>query len=348
MGVRDTPRRIRLAGLSDTGPPFDPYLHDPSQWGVSLAQMTELLIPCLEAAAARSVAEVGAFAGDLTRVLVDWASRSGARVLAIDPAPQEGLLALAREQHELELVRETSLDALPAIELPDAVVIDGDHNYYTVSEELRLIDARSQDVQLPLLLFHDVCWPHARRDDYFDVQQIPAQARHAVAGEAGGIVPGDAGIRLGGLPYPRSAAREGGPGNGVLTAIEDFVATRAELRLVVVPAFFGFGVVWDMRATWAAALGALLDPYDRNPILERLEANRVHHLAAAQMHLSDLWRAREQLARQEALLRRMLDSSAFAVAERLSRLRLAAGVATEQTVVSREEIKRVLDPGASR
>ena len=334
--------------MSETDPPFDPYLHDPARWGVSMAQMTELLIPCLDAATARSVAEIGAFAGDLTRVLVHWASRSGARVLAIDPAPQEGLLALARAHGELELVRETSLDALPAMTLPDAVVIDGDHNYYTVSEELRLIDARSRDAQLPLMLFHDVCWPHARRDDYFDAQQIPAEARHPVAGDAGGIVPDDPAVRPGGLPYPRSAAYEGGPRNGVLAAIEDFVAPRVELRLVVVPAFFGFGVVWDTRAAWAPTLAALLDPYDHNPILERLEANRVHHLAASQMTLSELWRAREQLARQEALLRRMLDSSAFAVAERLSRLRAAAGVATEQTVVSREEIKRALDAGASR
>ena len=40
-----------------------------------MAQSAELMLPCLDAAGARSVVEVGAFAGDLTRVLVDWASR---------------------------------------------------------------------------------------------------------------------------------------------------------------------------------------------------------------------------------------------------------------------------------
>jgi hypothetical protein len=323
---------------------FDPYAHDPDRWGVSLSQSAELMLPCLEAAGARSVVEIGAFAGDLTRVLVAWAAESGARVGAVDPAPQPGLVELAREHPQLELIRETSLAALPRIELPDAVVIDGDHNHHTVSEELRLIGERAPGAGLPLLLFHDVSWPHARRDDYFDAEQIPAEARHPVAGRRGGIFPGEPGLRPGGgLPYPRSAAHEGGPRNGVLTAVEDFVAGRDDLRLVVVPVFFGFGVVWSLEAPWSDDVARLLDPWDRNPLLERLEANRVHHLALGHTRLAELWRLQARQARQEAVLRRLLDSSAFAVAERMSRLRALAGIATEQSVVSKAEIRRALD-----
>ena len=110
---------------------------------------------------------------------------------------------------------------------------------------------------------------------------------------------------------------------------------------MVVPVFFGFGVVWHAGAPYAGALARILDPWDRNPILERLEGNRVHHLAQSHASWSSCGRARA--ARQEAVLRRLLDSSAFAVAERLSRLRMRAGVATEQSVVSKDEIRRVLD-----
>src|SRR3954469_12850462 len=169
------------------------------------------MLPCLEAAGVRSVVEVGAFAGDLTRVLVAWAAEHGARVGAVDPDPQPGLVELAAAHPQLELMRETSLDALPRIPLPDAVVIDGDHNWYTVSEELRLISERAPGAELPLLLFHDVCWPHARRDDYFAPELIPEGPRQPVAGDRGGIVPGDPGLVAGGgLPYPKSAAVEGG------------------------------------------------------------------------------------------------------------------------------------------
>jgi hypothetical protein len=321
---------------------FDPYLHDPSRWGVSMAHMSEIILACLDAAVARSVAEVGAYAGDLTRVLADWATGTGARVLAIDPAPQEGLVALADEHPEVSLVRETSLEALPRIPLPDAIVIDGDHNYFTVRRELELIGERAPGAELPLLLFHDVCWPHGRRDDYFDVEQIPAPARHPVAGGAGGIFPGHPGLRPDGLPYPHSAAHEGGERNGVLTAVEDFVADRDGVRLAVVPAFFGFGAAWHTDKPWSQEITRIVDPFDRNPLLERLEANRVAHLAQEYATLVELWALRERLVRQETVLRRLLASGAFSVAERMSRLRAAAGIATEQSVVSKDEIRRVL------
>src|SRR5688500_16912157 len=97
------------------------------------------MLPCLEAAAVRSAMEVGAYAGDLTEVLTDWADDVGGRVVAIDPSPQERLVRLAEQRDRLELVRETSLAALARLALTDAVIIDGDHNYFTVSEELRLI-----------------------------------------------------------------------------------------------------------------------------------------------------------------------------------------------------------------
>ena len=70
-------------------------------------------------------------------------------------------------------------------------------------------------------------------------------------------------------------------------------------------------------------------------MLERLEANRVRQLARWHEVRTELWRAQERLARQEALLRRMLDSSAFTVAEQLSRVRARAGVAPAQSIVSK-------------
>jgi hypothetical protein len=321
---------------------FDPYLNDPQRWGVSMAQSAEILLPCLDAAGARWVVEVGAFAGDLTRVLVDWAAPAGARVGAIDPAPQSGLEALARDHPELELIRATSLAALPSIPLPDAVIIDGDHNYFTVSEELRLIGERARGSMLPLLLFHDVCWPHGRRDDYFAPEQIPDEFRQPLAGEGGGLAPGEPGLTAGGLPYPRSAAREGGRRNGVLTAVEDFASADPDVQLAVVPVFFGFGAVWHDEAPWAADVARILAPFDRHPVLERLEANRVHQLAQGHARLVELWAARERVARQEALLRRLIDSSAFGVAERLSRLRRRVGIATDQSVISKQELRDAL------
>ena len=51
----------------------------------------EMMLPCLDAVGARSIVEVGAFAGDLTMLLVDWAAEirrasRGDRSLASGPA----------------------------------------------------------------------------------------------------------------------------------------------------------------------------------------------------------------------------------------------------------------------
>ena len=322
---------------------IDPYANDPGHWGASLLTLAELILPCLDAAGARSVVEVGAYAGDLTRVLVAWAARSGARVWAIDPAPRRPLVELEAQRPELELVRATGLDALRGIPLPDAAIVDGDHNYYTVGEELRLIAERAGDGDrdLPLLIFHDVGWPHARRDDYYDPALVPPEHRQPIE-EGTGVFPGVVGVRPGGLPYRYPARREGGPRNGVLSAVEDFVAQREDLRLAVVPAFFGLGVVWRVSAPWADRVAGLLEHWDRNPLLERLEANRVLHLASSHFQMAAAARERERADRQEAVLRRLLDSSAFGVAERLSRLRRRAGIATGASIVSKAEIRRAL------
>jgi hypothetical protein len=331
--------------VARTRPDLATYAEPVGGWCTSLANVAEVMVPCIELAGASSVAEIGAYNGDLTRLLADWAAISGAKVVAIDPAPKPGLEQLDAERREVELVRETSVAALAHIEIPDAVIIDGDHNYWTVSEELRLISGRDPRGGLPLIMFHDVCWPHAYRDDYFAADLIPQEYRHPVAGpdESRGLYPGDPGLRPGGLPYPRSATREGGPRNGVRAAVEDFVEAGNGLRFARVPAFFGFGVLWHEDAPWAGRLEEFLRPWNDNPIIERLEANRVRLLADMHAQATELWKERERRSRQEALLRRLLESSAFGLAERLSRLRLRAGIGKRQQAISKDAVRRALE-----
>ena len=150
---------------------------DPQRSGHSLANLWELSRGCLDAREAKSVAEIGAFAGDLTRRLLDWAEPAGARIIAIDPFAHPWLVELAKERPELDLVAELEPRRAQPHPLPDAVIVDGDHNYFTVSEELRVIAERAPEGELPLLLFHDVCWPHGRRDAYWTPDRIPPEHR---------------------------------------------------------------------------------------------------------------------------------------------------------------------------
>ena len=215
-------------------------------------------------------------------------------------------------------------------------MIDGDHNYFTLSEELRLIGEAAGERPLPLLLFHDVCWPHARRDTYYAPERIPEDQRQPL-GHNVGLSPREPGTDPRGLPFIWAAEREGGPKNGTLTAIEDFLGPRESTRLAVVPAFFGFGIIWSQTSPWADAVAEVVAPFDRNPVVQRLESHRVDHLVAGQARALEIGELREQSARQRELLGRLRASSAFAVAEKLSGLRQRGAPA-----FSREEIDRVL------
>ena len=322
----DTETRPSVADLDVFPLGLNPYENDPGAWGPSLLTNAEPILGCLEIAQARSVTEIGAYAGDFTRLLLRWAEPLHADVTAIDPTPQPELEQLAAEHADLVLVRETSLDALDHVPLSDAFVIDGDHNYHTVIEELSRIGQRSagEGRQLPLLLLHDVGWPHGRRDDYADPSRIPEDRLQPLVGGAG-LYPGVPGTRWGGLPYRWPAAREGGPRNGVLSAVEDFVAAHeARLELVIVPSFYGLGVVWERSAPYGEQIAALLAPLDRNPLIARLERNRVLHLASSQVQLHRAMAAEDELRRMEALFGAMLGSRVLDVVERFLRLRHGA------------------------
>jgi hypothetical protein len=285
----------------------DTYENDPARWGHSLANLAEILVGCLDAIGAKSVAEIGAYAGDLTRILLDWAG-AGGHVIAIDPTPHARLVELSERHPELELIREPSHEALRHIPLPDAVIIDGDHNYYTVSEELRLIDQRAPAREIPLLLLHDIGWPHGRRDAYWNPARIPEEHRQPTV-ERPFIFPGEPGVLDAGMPMYAAAKREGGPRNGVLTALEDFLDRRDDLRLARLPPFFGFAVVWHRDAPWAQDVAEFVGPWDRNPVLERLEENRLYHLAIAHTRSQKLkWAtgALEAQREENAKLRRQV------------------------------------------
>jgi hypothetical protein len=293
---------------------------DPGRWGHSLGNLAELWLSVLDAARPRSIVEVGAYAGDVTRILLEWAGESSIRIFSVDPYPQPELVQLAEQNPGLELVRAPSLEALPALPGADAVIIDGDHNYYTVSQELGLVADRAGAGALPLIICHDACWPHGRRDVYYTPELIPEEQRRPTV-EGGFLHPDDPGLHPGGLPYRWPALEEGGPSNGVMTAIEDFVRAHQELRLAVVPAFFGLAVMWPREAPWAGEVAAILAEWDGNPLLARLEANRVLHLAGREVEAARAAWCADRIARTDAFLHQLLASRTFALAIWLSRLR---------------------------
>ena len=249
----------------------------------SMSEFSEIIVPALAIAGATEIAEIGAEFGGMSTILADYAAAEGGRLTSIDPAPKPEFLHWVSGRGEVRHIVQPSLETIERLVGVDAWLIDGDHNWYTVYHELKQIEAACRRDGKPLLVFlHDVGWPWARRDLYYAPELIPAAFRQRFDYE-GGCVPGSPmlvphrGFR--GMGQFAAAICEGGPRNGVLTAIEDHIddvrAAGGAIAFAEIPAVFGLGILFDTDAPWSEALSNFLIPYHENRLLRTLEENRL-------------------------------------------------------------------------
>lgn len=192
------------------------------------------------------VIEIGVLGGGHTRLLLKACLRRFGKLISIDPAPSADIAVVMSLFPRAELRRELSLDALPKLVdrgvKADIAVIDGDHNYYTVSQELQLIEQLLAPSGVVFL--HDVGWPYGRRDLYYEPDRIPESERHDYA--MLGIARGSSELLQEGGKNSTlwNACHEGGPRNGVLTAVEDFIAQSSHTwTLEICKEQFGLGIL---------------------------------------------------------------------------------------------------------
>lgn len=246
-----------------------------------------VIVPLLDAAGARRVIEVGAESGNTTARLLRRAAGSGGVVHAIDPSPRFDVSRWELEfGQSFQFHRGRSHDLLGRIPAADAVLLDGDHNYFTVGGELKLIAdvAARESRALPLIVAHDAGWPYGRRDMYYDPGAVPTEHRQTAA--RSGMVPGRSELDPSGINAGHwNATREGGPRNGVLTAIEDFLRARGGCSLITVPGWHGLAVLADSRLleerpALRKEFGRLRSAEFLREQLERIELARIRASAA--------------------------------------------------------------------
>ncbi len=239
--------------------------------------------PLIFAADAGRIVEIGALRGETTALMLESLGPD-AELHVIDPVP-----AFDPAEHERRFPgryvfhRDLSLNVLPDAKAFDVALVDGDHNWYTVYNELRLLReaSRREDRALPMLVLHDVLWPYGRRDLYYEPSQIPEEFRQPFARR--GMMPGHSELmKRGGMNYTlHNALEEGGPRNGVMTGLDDFLAEHDQpYRLVLLPIYFGLAIVVEERMLDAhPALRAKLDEIEseagKQELLELSEKIRI-------------------------------------------------------------------------
>ena len=244
----------------------------------SLKEFDEVIFEIAGRMEPRGVLEIGAETGAFTKRMLGFCAERGIKLFTIDPKPSKALVDLATDSATLDLLigysiphlREHGTDA-------DLVLIDGDHNYFTVSNELELVHTAWGARGLSgVVLLHDVGFPCAERDSYYDPATIPAEARHAHS-FAHGVTLGSPTLIRGGFRGAGAfawAERAGGEKNGVLTAVKDFVREHPEYSYRSVDAVFGLGALTLTGSRVDAIVREVFERYD-NALVRRLERNRL-------------------------------------------------------------------------
>jgi hypothetical protein len=202
----------------------------------------DIIVPIALKRGWKSFCEIGASQGRSTDYLLKVPDISHT---IVDPCLDEDLVGKYASGRRVTVFQDISLNALPKMQGPyDCILIDGDHNWYTVFHELELI--RQHGLLRPggIIFFHDIEWPYGRRDMYYQPETIPAQYR--LAFERKGILLGQSALADSGGKNSHlcNATREGGPRNGVLTAIEDFLAEhRSEYKFCRLRLQYGLGIM---------------------------------------------------------------------------------------------------------
>jgi cephalosporin hydroxylase len=270
-----------------------------------------VLEPLLAAVKPTVLVEVGCERGDNTRNLAQFCTQHRCDLHVIDPAPALDPAELAhwlsQKDFGFVLHQARSLEVLPTLARVDVALLDGDHNWYSVFHELKALEevALTGLGKAPLILLHDVGWPYGRRDMYHDPQAVPESYRQPFGQE--GIHPrlqgqtGEQGLNVG----VNHAAREGGPRNGVLTAVEDYLATsEIDYTFTVVPVFHGLGILCPTAlSAWNDPLAALLRNLPgqllEGGLLEAVEQDRIE-LAIDRAEVDRVFRPSLQALQKQA------------------------------------------------
>ena len=246
----------------------------------------KIMLPIIKFANSKYIVEIGAEKGINTKNILNYCLNYDAKLVSIDPNPLFDVDKLHSQYGErFCLFRDLSLDRLPFLENYDCVLIDGDHNYYTVFHELKVIDKKFNQNNFPLIFLHDVSWPYGRRDLYYNPDNIPDEFLNEYSKL--GLYPDEEKLLdEGGFnSYLFNANDENTPKNGVLTAIEDYIEnTSLNLDFHLFPAFYGLGIIHKKDSELSQFIDNIIKS---NEILMMVEKYYLKTIITLQNNLND-------------------------------------------------------------
>ncbi len=230
--------------------------------------------PVMTSINAKYIVEVGSDSGINTENILKYCMENDARLTAIDPLPKFDIDKYKDKYGDkFEIYKDLSLSRLPLLKDYDVILIDGDHNWYTVYNELKIIEKTFKDKKFPVIFLHDVGWPYGRRDLYYNPENIPKYFQHPY--KKLGIYPGKLElVDEGGLNnHLFNSVYANNPNNGVLAAVEDFIdESELEFYFDMTPAFYGLGILYPKMDKLKKTIESVIENSDLMAVLEKERA----------------------------------------------------------------------------
>ena len=134
-----------------------------------------------------------------------------------------------------EIINDFTLNVLPNLSNYDAIFLNDDPNWYTVYNELNII--KNNNLKFPLVFICHSVFPHKRRDSYIDPEVIPKDFLNEYCDTliCDDIVIHDDFFH---------AVKDNTSKNGVLTAIEDFMAENSSIGIMNIKFLNGMSVLY--------------------------------------------------------------------------------------------------------
>lgn len=238
----------------------------------SMSEFKEILNHAMYLKKPKNIVEIGSEYGGSTKVLLEYAKGNNAYVYIIDPSPYVDLDVVLKDfEGYYTHIKELSLIALLKIKNIDMCFIDGDHNYYTVFNELKCLITSNPKVWIFL---HDVKWPCGYRDLYYNPNVIPNKSLHNYSysnciNENNEV---DAKGGFNGNGNFAFANQYGGKKNGVKSAVDDFILENNAYYYNEIDPVMGLGLIVPVSDMDSSVL--ILRPY-QNYLINTLEKNRI-------------------------------------------------------------------------
>jgi hypothetical protein len=248
----------------------------------SLSELKSIYMPILELIKPKRIGEIGIeFAGN-TKVLIDLLGMNKGKLFSIEPKPNDQVKALFNQHDLAHLYEGKSLDVINKLPPMCSWFIDGDHNWFTIFNELEEIHQKecSAGAEHSIIFLHDIGFPWAFRDLYYNPSDIPENYLHEHCWESG-VLYNDTTQKNRGFRGMGSFAislKAGGDKNGVLCAVNDFLASHSkDYTFYNIPAVFGLGILVPKSHKYNHEINNMVSIYHNNPLLKKLEENRLNN-----------------------------------------------------------------------